>query len=140
MKTVPYGKWQSIGKHVRARFHNAGHIVGSAFIEVRVNIAEREETLVFSGDLGRYGVPLHTDPAPPPPFGVLAAGIEQNPELARWTAEVLQREAALTALATSLDTANDANLPSWLLHPLFRPLRNDARFRKIVSDLGVTIL
>lgn len=38
---------------------------------------------------------LQRDPAPPPPFGVLAAGIEQNPELARWTAEVLQREAAV---------------------------------------------
>jgi TolB-like protein len=64
---------------------------------------------------------------------------EHGSVIALLYAAIGQREAALTALETSLDSANDANLPYWLLHPLFRPLRNDARFRKIVSDVGVTI-
>jgi TolB-like protein len=54
-------------------------------------------------------------------------------------AAVGEREKAIAALESSLRGANDANLPYWLLHPLFRPLRNDARFRKIVLDVGVTI-
>jgi adenylate cyclase len=55
-------------------------------------------------------------------------------------AAIGQREQALQALEASLDSANDANLPYWLLHPLFRPLRNNARFKKIARDVGVTIL
>ena len=54
-------------------------------------------------------------------------------------AAIGRREQALRALETSLDSANDANLPYWLLHPLFRPLRNDARFKKIARDVGVII-
>ncbi len=49
---------------LEVRFHNAGHILGSAHVEVR--LAETAHTLVFSGDLGRYAVPLHRDPEPLP--------------------------------------------------------------------------
>jgi adenylate cyclase len=54
-------------------------------------------------------------------------------------AAIGERNAALQALERSLAAANDASLPYWLLHPLFRPLHNDARFRTIVRDVGVTI-
>ncbi|HET9441462.1 MAG TPA: tetratricopeptide repeat protein, partial [Longimicrobiales bacterium] len=49
------------------------------------------------------------------------------------------RAAALTTLEAALQNANDANLPYWLIHPLFRPLRNEARFRKILNDVGVRL-
>ena len=65
---------------------------------------------------------------------------EHGSVIALLYAAIGQRDAALNALETSLETANDASLPYWLLHPLFRPLRNDARFTKIVRDVGVTIL
>ncbi len=65
---------------------------------------------------------------------------EHGSVIALLYAAIGQREPALAALEASLDTANDANLPYWLLHPLFRPLRNDARFKKITRDVGVTIL
>ncbi len=42
------------------RYHNAGHILGSAFADVRVE----SKRVIFSGDLGRYGRPLLYDPAP----------------------------------------------------------------------------
>lgn len=42
------------------RLHNAGHIIGSAFVEAE--IAGRRT--VFSGDVGRYGGTLLDDPAP----------------------------------------------------------------------------
>ncbi len=43
---------------------NAGHILGSAHAQVRLK--RENHTIVFSGDLGRYGVPLHRDPEPLP--------------------------------------------------------------------------
>lgn len=59
-RTVDYGeRLQLAGCEVR--LHNAGHILGASFAEVR--LADEEHRLVFSGDLGRYGVPLHRDPA-----------------------------------------------------------------------------
>jgi adenylate cyclase len=54
-------------------------------------------------------------------------------------AAIGDREAALRSLETSLRGANDANLPYWLLHPLLRPLHNDARFQKLLRDVGVTV-
>ena len=71
--------WLQLSPQVRFRFHNAGHILGSAFVEVRVGgpgapaggVNPGELTIIFGGDLGRYGVPLHVDPQPLPPCDVL---------------------------------------------------------------------
>lgn len=75
MKSVRYGKWVELSERVRMRFVNSGHILGAAFLEMRVaegdGIHPGETTIVFSGDLGRYGVPLHTDPQPRPDCDVL---------------------------------------------------------------------
>lgn len=49
-------------KNIDATFHNAGHVLGSSFIEI--NIKENNETrrLVFSGDLGEDDHPIVNDP------------------------------------------------------------------------------
>lgn len=44
---------------LRATYFNAAHILGSAFVKIEVD----GKTVVFSGDLGRYGRPLLYDPA-----------------------------------------------------------------------------
>lgn len=49
---------------VRCRFRDAGHILGSAIIEVWVKENNRTTKLVFSGDLGQPGRPIVRDPAP----------------------------------------------------------------------------
>ena len=49
---------------VTAVFHDAGHILGSAIIELRVSDEGSTTTIVFSGDLGRDGSPILRDPAP----------------------------------------------------------------------------
>lgn len=64
---------------------------------------------------------------------------EHGSVLALLYAAIGRREDALSALEAALAGANDANLPYWLLHPLFRPLHGDARFRKVIRDVGVTI-
>src|SRR3546814_19269884 len=43
---------------------DAGHILGSAIIEVWVKENNRTTKLVFSGDLGQPGRPIVRDPAP----------------------------------------------------------------------------
>ena len=48
---------------VFATFLDAGHILGSAIIRLRVEEGGTERTLVFSGDLGRCNTPILRDPA-----------------------------------------------------------------------------
>lgn len=71
LRPVPYGEWITLGDGFRARFANAGHILGSAHVEMEVPGATRTLRVVFSGDLGRYSAPLHPDPTPRPPCDVL---------------------------------------------------------------------
>jgi len=47
---------------VRCRFRDAGHILGSAILEIRVRGDGRERRIVFSGDLGQPGHPIVRDP------------------------------------------------------------------------------
>jgi metallo-beta-lactamase family protein len=49
---------------VSAVFHDAGHILGSAIIELRLTDGDRATTLVFSGDLGRSETAIIRDPTP----------------------------------------------------------------------------
>lgn len=80
-KTVRYAEEIRLGEHVAATYHNAGHILGAAFIEVRVTLAGTERTIVFSGDLGRYNAPLHLDPAPLPPADIVVLESTYGDEL-----------------------------------------------------------
>jgi metallo-beta-lactamase family protein len=57
-KEVGYGVEVPIASGASARFLDAGHILGSAIIEVRA--ADRR--IVFSGDLGRRASPIIRDP------------------------------------------------------------------------------
>ena len=47
---------------VRVVFRDAGHILGSAILEIRTVEDGRERTTVFSGDLGNKGLPILRDP------------------------------------------------------------------------------
>jgi len=64
MRGCDYGDEVEITDGVRAVFHDAGHILGSAIIELRVTDGDDSRTIVFSGDLGRDDSPILRDPAP----------------------------------------------------------------------------
>ncbi|HET6372030.1 MAG TPA: MBL fold metallo-hydrolase [Candidatus Polarisedimenticolia bacterium] len=66
MTTRPYGQWTDLPDRVSFRFRNAGHLLGSAMVEMRVSENGSSTTILFSGDLGRLGMPLNPDPEPPP--------------------------------------------------------------------------
>jgi len=50
---------------VTVRFIDAGHILGSAAIRLDIEENGSRKSLWFSGDIGRYGLPLITDPVMP---------------------------------------------------------------------------
>ncbi len=61
LRPLEYGKWHKIDGGVEVRLQPAGHILGSAYVEVE----HRGERFVFSGDLGSRNQPLLTQPASP---------------------------------------------------------------------------
>jgi metallo-beta-lactamase family protein len=64
MRGCDYGDEVAVTDGVTAVFHDAGHILGSAIIELRVADGDARRTIVFSGDLGRDGTPILRDPTP----------------------------------------------------------------------------
>jgi metallo-beta-lactamase family protein len=65
-EAVRYDEAVDVAPGVQATFVDAGHILGSAIIRVRVTGPDEADsrTIVFSGDLGRPGTPILRDPAP----------------------------------------------------------------------------
>jgi metallo-beta-lactamase family protein len=59
---VPYDEVREVLPGVRVRFRDAGHILGSASVELWATAGGRTAKLVFSGDLGQYGTPILADP------------------------------------------------------------------------------
>jgi metallo-beta-lactamase family protein len=64
----PYDVPFSVSGGATVRLRRAGHILGSATVELEQGGGPR---LVYSGDLGRYGRPVLADPAPVPAADVL---------------------------------------------------------------------
>ena len=63
-QTVGYGEMLSLADGLKVRFQDAGHILGSAMIELWVEEGKGEKKLVFSGDLGSSDQPIVRDPFP----------------------------------------------------------------------------
>lgn len=58
-QAVAYDEEVEIAKNISVSFHEAGHILGSSIVRLRVD----NKTIVFSGDLGNPESPLLRDPA-----------------------------------------------------------------------------
>jgi metallo-beta-lactamase family protein len=63
LSPIAYRERCEIALGVAVRFHRAGHILGSALVEVEL-AGSPARRLLFSGDLGRYGAPILPDPSP----------------------------------------------------------------------------
>ena len=59
---VPYDRAQEIAPGVEMRFKDAGHILGAASLELRIDDKGAQRVIVFSGDVGPRGSPLMRDP------------------------------------------------------------------------------
>jgi metallo-beta-lactamase family protein len=60
-----YGDNVPLGDNASLRFHDAGHILGSAIVEITVKEKGKDKVLVFSGDLGKKDSVLMNEPASP---------------------------------------------------------------------------
>jgi len=62
----PYDVWEQIHPNVEVMFKDAGHILGSASVSLRIRENGKIITLGFTGDIGRPDRPILRDPQPMP--------------------------------------------------------------------------
>lgn len=66
-RRVRHGQRTELGASgVAFTFHNAGHILGSAYVMLEWQEAGRMRKLLFTADVGRYDTPIIPDPEPLP--------------------------------------------------------------------------
>jgi metallo-beta-lactamase family protein len=63
IRSIPYFEPFKLSDTVTLIFHEAGHILGSAMVELRVHENGEERKIVFSGDIGQRDKPLMRDPS-----------------------------------------------------------------------------
>jgi len=61
-KPIAYSEEKEILAGITVSFHEAGHILGSSIVRLRIKDHDEVKTLVFSGDLGNPNSPLLRDP------------------------------------------------------------------------------
>lgn len=61
-QSVTYNEPRQLDGRVTVTFHDAGHILGSAILELRVGNGADAKTIVFSGDIGQTDKPIIRDP------------------------------------------------------------------------------
>jgi metallo-beta-lactamase family protein len=64
LRVLDYGKFLELSDGTNIRFLDAGHILGSAIVEVAFKNTNKPVRMVFSGDLGRYDALILRDPTP----------------------------------------------------------------------------
>jgi len=62
IEPVDYHQEIDLGSGIKAFFHEAGHIIGSAIVEILVSNNGAQRRLIYSGDLGQWAKPLVRDP------------------------------------------------------------------------------
>lgn len=62
IQPLNYNTSMKVNGEITFRLRDAGHVIGSAIVELYVKEGEREIKTVFSGDLGQWDVPIIEDP------------------------------------------------------------------------------
>ena len=61
-KGYPYDQWIELFDGLKIRFRDAGHLLGSAIVEMLVSEDGIQTKLVYTGDLGNKNIPILKDP------------------------------------------------------------------------------
>lgn len=108
---LPYGTWHTLtdqpGNWVRLRLQRAGHILGSAYVEVDCNGTR----VVFSGDLGASHTPLLPAPRPPHQADILVLESTYGDRLHENRAT--RRKRLKSAIARALSNQGTALIPAF---------------------------
>jgi metallo-beta-lactamase family protein len=65
-RPLHYDQRYPVAPGIELRLRDAGHILGSAIVELWLEEGDLRRKLVFSGDLGQRGMPILRDPTPVP--------------------------------------------------------------------------
>jgi metallo-beta-lactamase family protein len=97
---------------VRCVFRDAGHILGSAILDIELNAGARRTALVFSGDLGQPGHPIVRDPTPVRSADVLLVESTYGDRLHKNLAQTLD-EFAFALTDTLLSRRGNVVIPAF---------------------------
>jgi metallo-beta-lactamase family protein len=130
MHSVAYGAWFEPGPGVRARYWNAGHILGSASIELEVAGGDgRPVRMLFSGDIGPDEKVFYLEPDAPAGFDyILCESTYGGRERADYTL-VERREALKREVNEALGRGGNLVIPTFAVE----------RSQELLHDLGVLI-
>lgn len=68
---IGYDKWHSVNREFSVLFTDAGHILGSACVSLKIRKGNNYVFFGFTGDIGRPNRPILRDPKPMPPMDYL---------------------------------------------------------------------
>lgn len=71
LQPVEFNQWLELNEYCKARYQPAGHILGAASVEYHYSNSGKSCRILFSGDIGRYDMPLHIDPYSRPDCDIL---------------------------------------------------------------------
>ncbi|MFW6159586.1 MAG: MBL fold metallo-hydrolase RNA specificity domain-containing protein [Acidobacteriota bacterium] len=63
VKSISYNEKISLNSSVSTVFHDAGHILGAAIVEIKWKNERSEKSIIFSGDIGQWDKPIVQDPS-----------------------------------------------------------------------------
>ncbi|MBJ3785813.1 MBL fold metallo-hydrolase RNA specificity domain-containing protein [Devosia sediminis] len=129
-RTCAYGAWIEPGPGVRARYWNAGHIIGSASIEVEVIDSDGKPVrLMFSGDIGPDEKVFYNEPEGPSGFDyILCESTYGGRDRADYTL-VERREALKLEIQEAMRRGGNLVIPAFAVE----------RSQELLHDIGVLI-
>jgi len=129
-QTLDYQQWIEPGPGVRARYWNAGHILGSASIEVDVeDDGGKTVTILFSGDLGPDEKVFYKAPDAPSGFDyILSESTYGGRDRPVYTLEQ-RREELKTEITTALQRGGNLVIPVFAVE----------RSQELLHDIGLLI-
>ncbi len=129
-QSVDYEKWIEPGPGVRARYWNAGHILGSASIEVEVLDADGKPVrILFSGDIGPDEKVFYNSPDAPSGFDyILSESTYGGRERQDYTLDE-RREALKREINEALERGGNLVIPAFAVE----------RSQELLHDIGLLI-
>ena len=125
-----YDSWFEPLNGVRARLRNAGHILGSSFIEMEVDASPRPIRLVFSGDIGPQEKALQPDPSIPDPCDILLLESTYGDRLRSRVTEAERRTLLRRELSDGLKAGGNIIIPIFAVERTQEILDDIARLRR----------
>jgi metallo-beta-lactamase family protein len=129
-RTCRYGEWIEPGPGVRARYWNAGHIIGSASVEVEVKDGDDKTVrLMFSGDIGPDEKVFYAEPEGPAGFDyILCESTYGGREREDYTLQQ-RREALKSEIQEAMRRGGNLVIPAFAVE----------RSQELLHDIGVLI-